>query len=102
MEGAPKSEYEGLPAPDVEKILEIKSMLREIADTDFLEFDDLMVQLTKLRESFKDYDTELHPYKLWHAVVAGSIIPEKMPEMDLPGNVIENMVKAKLEKVRNK
>jgi hypothetical protein len=105
MEKIPgKSSIESLPEHEQNKINEIKKLIEEIADIDFLEYNDLMKEFKKLRKTYDDTDTynELYKYKIWHSVIASTVVPDKMPYMDLPGNTIENMVREKYRKVTNK
>lgn len=100
MDKAPQpliKNIESLPEIERIKIQEIRNLVVEIADTDIMAWNELMVSLRALRKDFDDADnySELYKYKLWHACIGSSIIPEKMPQMDLPGNIIENMVREK-------
>lgn len=105
MEKIPgKSSAESLPEHEQVKINEMVKMIDEIANIDFLEYNDLMKEFIKLRKTYEDDNnySELYKYKVWNAVIGSTVVPEKMPYMDLPGNIIENMVIEKYNKLKNK
>jgi hypothetical protein len=104
MENMPKPEntkYEGLTHEEQLKIDEIKNMLIQINEADFSEHEDLMKSFREIRKNFPN-SAELYNYKIWNAAIGGSIFPEKMPFMDLPGNIIENLIKEKYERIIGK
>ncbi len=104
MENMPKPEntkYEGLTHEEQLKIDEIKNMLIQISEIDFLELESINESLRGIRSSFSDY-SDLHKYKIWHAAIGSTVIPDNMPFMDLPGNIIENLIKEKYEKILKK
>lgn len=86
--------------PEVVKIQEINDMITAIYNADF---DELQALNSSLRNLRKEYDADtLQKCKLWHAAIGGTIYMNEMPDMDLPGNVIENLIKAKFEEVTKK
>ncbi len=97
MENTPgKSSIENLPEDEKFKINEIKRLVMSVNDHSGDAYDDLTKELRQLRVEFTN--ESLQKCKLWHAAIGGTIYPARMNEMDLPGNIIENLVKEKYEK----
>lgn len=86
--------------PELVKIQEIKDMITAI---DAADFEALMSLNDSLRNLRKQYDVDtLQRCKLWHAAIGGTVYMDRMPDMDLPGNIIENLIRAKFEEVTGK
>jgi len=96
MENGKLNNTENLPENEKIRINEIKDLVMSVNNHSDEAYSDLTKELRELRSKFTD--GSLQKCKLWHAAIGGTIYPARMNEMDLPGNIIENLVKEKYEK----
>ncbi len=87
---------ENLPENEKIKIHELRDLAMAINEHSEEAYIDLTQNLRKLREVYTD--EALQKCKIWHACIGSTLKPEKMLEMDLPGNIIENLIREKYNK----